>query len=397
MIKLVFINILIISTTTLFSQQRFVTPIEGQYGKDFIIVNYVDWGDGNQIKDPYCLNKTYDGHHGTDFVLRSFDVMDSGIYVLAVDSGTIIEIQDGKFDREKAMSAQKGLGNYVVISHSGNILTYYGHLRKNSIIVKKGDKVIPGQKLALVGSSGNSTGPHLHFEVLDQNLNSVDPFSGPCGNKNSYWINELPFDTSFKNWISGFANYWLTNDTIIEEPEPFQTFYPTDTIIAYWNIGYGLRKNDSFKIEWYTPDNQLWFKFTYKFEQDWWYFFYWSYINIPPLDKTGLWHVKLYRNNKQFDDKEFYFESNQNDIKQKASNNIEYLFIQSDGFSIKVKTDAKFDKVQIHDLSGKLLFSKKFDNDSLEVYIKQNIKSGSYVLSLYNKEKFIASKSFIVL
>ena len=58
-----------------------------------------------------------------------------------------------------------GYGNYVVIQHSDGNYTLYGHLYENSILVKAGDSVSQGQVIAKMGSSGRSTGAHLHFEV----------------------------------------------------------------------------------------------------------------------------------------------------------------------------------------------------------------------------------------
>lgn len=56
-----------------------------------------------------------------------------------------------------------GYGNLIKVDHGGGYVTYYGHLSK--IYVKKGTKVYKGQKIGAVGSTGNSTGPHLHFEI----------------------------------------------------------------------------------------------------------------------------------------------------------------------------------------------------------------------------------------
>lgn len=56
-----------------------------------------------------------------------------------------------------------GFGNYVVIAHSGGLATLYGHLDR--ILVTSGQAVQQGQPIGLEGSSGNSTGPHLHFEA----------------------------------------------------------------------------------------------------------------------------------------------------------------------------------------------------------------------------------------
>lgn len=56
-----------------------------------------------------------------------------------------------------------GYGRLITIQHEGGLATYYGHCSK--ILVKKGQKVSKGQKIGLVGDSGMSNGPHLHFEV----------------------------------------------------------------------------------------------------------------------------------------------------------------------------------------------------------------------------------------
>jgi len=71
-----------------------------------------------------------------------------------------------------ATQSDVGYGNHIIIAHDGHTLTLYGHL--SVMGVKTGDTVKQGQLIGLVGSTGNSTGPHTHFEVRVDG-NPVDP------------------------------------------------------------------------------------------------------------------------------------------------------------------------------------------------------------------------------
>jgi murein DD-endopeptidase MepM/ murein hydrolase activator NlpD len=71
-----------------------------------------------------------------------------------------------------ASPGSTGYGNHIVIALDGHTLTLYGHLQ--AMLVKVGDNVHKGQLIGLMGSTGNSTGPHLHFEVRIEDV-PVDP------------------------------------------------------------------------------------------------------------------------------------------------------------------------------------------------------------------------------
>jgi len=78
-----------------------------------------------------------------------------GTPIYAADSGTVITAQGGY---------NGGYGNTIVIDHGGGKKTRYGHMSK--LFVKVGEEVEKGENIGAMGSTGRSTGPHLHFEVL---------------------------------------------------------------------------------------------------------------------------------------------------------------------------------------------------------------------------------------
>lgn len=80
---------------------------------------------------------------------------------LAANTGTAVKAAAGGLVTHAAPMGS--FGNLVIIDHGGGVVTLYGHLHK--ILVREGDEVTVNQKVATVGSTGRSTGPHLHFEV----------------------------------------------------------------------------------------------------------------------------------------------------------------------------------------------------------------------------------------
>ncbi|MDD6315393.1 MAG: M23 family metallopeptidase [Clostridia bacterium] len=93
---------------------------------------------------PISGNTTF--HYGVDLAAPT------GTKVVAAAAGTVTETGYGSIN-----------GNYIKVSHADGFVTHYTHLQ--SILVKKGDGVAKGEQIGTVGSTGYSTGPHLHFEV----------------------------------------------------------------------------------------------------------------------------------------------------------------------------------------------------------------------------------------
>lgn len=101
-------------------------------------------------------------HNGIDLVKSGGGA--SGTPVIASKSGTVEVVQ----------RSNSGYGNMVLINHGNGYKTRYAHMISGSITVRVGEYVEAGQTIGKVGSTGNSTGPHLHFEVI-RNGETYDP------------------------------------------------------------------------------------------------------------------------------------------------------------------------------------------------------------------------------
>ncbi|HBF38949.1 MAG TPA: peptidase M23, partial [Firmicutes bacterium] len=102
---------------------------------------------------PILRTKKY--HNGEDIAVSS------GTPVHAADSGVVV-----------VSGWEDGYGNYVAIDHGNGISTGYGH--NSRLLVHQGERVTKGQIIAYSGSTGLSTGPHVHFEVRKNGV-PIDP------------------------------------------------------------------------------------------------------------------------------------------------------------------------------------------------------------------------------
>lgn len=124
-------------------------PIDGKLGKDFKVTSYM----GMRI---HPVTKQKKHHNGTD--------------IWSPHEPCIIEAPyDGKvLEAKKSTAAGGGFGNFVILLHKIDgkfYTTLYAHMKDGSLKVKKGDKVTAGQMLGKMGTTGMSTGKHLHWEL----------------------------------------------------------------------------------------------------------------------------------------------------------------------------------------------------------------------------------------
>ncbi len=167
--------------TTMNAEVRFRLPLSS----DTSVHYYYDLEKGGKVKAWNCSTQSYDGHRGTDF---SGGPRGREIYSAAV--GTLDYKIDGFGDGYRGSPDGGGFGNYVRLAHADLFKTYYGHMTVGSVTAKTvGSAIACGELIGGVGTSGSSTGLHLHFEPRKNGV-ADDPFSGPCGGAISWWANQ---------------------------------------------------------------------------------------------------------------------------------------------------------------------------------------------------------------
>jgi hypothetical protein len=383
--KFLVISLFLASFTLRISAQipSFTSPVEGTYLKDYFITSYVDWKLVG-YQDYNCGTKSYNAHQGTDFLLKSFARMDSGVYVIAAAAGTIVEIADTFFDRNMALTTI-GAGNYVAIKHSNNYYTYYTHMKKKSLLVKVGDVVTQGQRLGQIGSSGYSSDPQLHFEVWNDTIEYVDPFSGNCGNSTSMWTNQFAYDSIYRIMDKGLIPIAPTLNILRERYASKQIYTKLDSVICFWVQESGVKLGDTFAFVWYDPQGNPTDTFTSTYYYNSWYYYNWSYIYFPKTGPSGVWHVKYSQNGVLKQDVPFTVDIT-NSI---ATNRVNPSVFQS-GNQINISYPSAY-QIRLYDIRGKLMFDKA-NNKGLVVTDVSGWPAGAYILQFTSKEGFYTQK-----
>jgi murein DD-endopeptidase MepM/ murein hydrolase activator NlpD len=283
----------------------FVTPIGGVAYKDWTIVNYVDLDSGAGVRDYRGGQYAYNGHNAIDFTLANFAKMDAGVDVLAAKAGTVIAVRDGEYDRWSRVNPNPGhQPNYVVIDHGGGVVTEYLHLKRNSLSVSVGQTVSAGQVIGQVGSSGNSTDPHLHFAVYD-NGTAVETYLNP----NHWWQNPLPYAGDVHGALDyGISQHVPTLEELVERPLDQSYFRQSDGPgqVAYaWTNLFGFHSSDQLNYRFYRPDGSLyasWNWTTDDIRYGWWI----AGIGLPDVPDLGEWRVESRRNGETFYSDSFF-------------------------------------------------------------------------------------------
>lgn len=142
-------------------------------------------------------------HNGNHSGVDITHTINSSADIVAAAEGTVI-VAENLTNGSTYPNGPRTYGNYVIIDHGNGYFTCYGHMQYNSITVKVGDKVNKGQKIGVMGTTGYSTGNHLHFEIRQGdswNLGTpIDPstfFNDDCSSIGGIGNGEFLFTSGY--------------------------------------------------------------------------------------------------------------------------------------------------------------------------------------------------------
>jgi murein DD-endopeptidase MepM/ murein hydrolase activator NlpD len=280
----------------------------GYYG----ISNYIDQNLAypNQLLDYDCGNRTYDlssgyNHKGTDIFSWPYPWLKmntNAVEVIAGAPGIIIGKDDGNFDQNCSFCSSACNWNAVYIQHTDGSIAWYGHLKSGTLTTKTvGASVTSGEYLGIMGSSGNSTGPHLHFEVYTNGSYTqlVDPWNGACNSLNpgvSWWATQQPYRVSTLNTTMTHATPPQLGNCPSGENANSQTSFASGNTVYLSSYYRDQLSGQTATHTVYRPDNSVFAQwnqnFTISYNASWWYYS----IILPANATTGVWRYQIQYN-----------------------------------------------------------------------------------------------------
>ncbi len=356
----------------------FIWPTQPKAGFNdygYYTVNYLvdqNLSNPNQLLDYNCGGRTYDwsggNHEGTDIILWPYGwkYMDENVMeVVAAAPGVIINKRNSYFDR-MCVNAGNPNWNGIILEHADGSQTWYWHFQTGSATTKNiGDTVIAGEYLGRAGSSGSSTYPHLHFQVMDSLGATIDPWQGTCNsmNSNSWWQNQQPYNVPSINHI-------CTKKTEVEWyncPDPEIT-YEADTFalgdsLWMWAYTRDLEMNSQMQLNIYNPlgTNVLNWQFVVPWATVATSYVRWFYV-IDPWWVDGTWTFESVYGGVTYQHQ--FVIDNSTSVNENQTFNACFLKPNptKDNITISIPGQQTILEVNVFDQLGKLVFEKSADD-----------------------------------
>jgi murein DD-endopeptidase MepM/ murein hydrolase activator NlpD len=253
------------------------------------------------VRDYACGTRTYDlsnyNHQGVDIYSWPFAwyrMDQSQVLITAAAPGTIIGKDDGNFDRSCGINGNPW--NAVYVRHDDNSVAWYGHMKNGSPTTKAvGQRVAAGEYLGVVGSSGSSTGPHLHLELYDAAGHLTESYAGACNRfaSSTSWVAQRPYYDSAINEIATHSAPPVFPSCGAAETPNYRDVFPTGGL-AYFAAYYRDQLEGQQTV--YTilrPDGSVANTWTHTrpagapYSSSYWY---WSYT--LPATPQGAWKFR---------------------------------------------------------------------------------------------------------
>lgn len=272
-----------------------------KYNSYYGISNYIDNNSEypKKVLDYNCGSRSYDldngyNHSGTDIFLFPFYwnmVYNEQVIVIAAAPGIIVGKFDGNQDKSCGFENNKTDWNALYLRHSDGNVTWYGHMKKFSLTNKIiGDSVAEGEFIGYVGSSGFSSGPHLHFEVHDSKGKILDPWEGPCNKSASLWQNQKPYYEPTINTLLTHSKEMKFNPCPqLDDINAQDTFNCSTKSIIFAAYFHDQQKGELISYKIIRPDGSIFKNWTHSspdiYLSSYWY---WKF-DMPMNPEEGLW------------------------------------------------------------------------------------------------------------
>jgi murein DD-endopeptidase MepM/ murein hydrolase activator NlpD len=272
------------------------------------ISNFVDHDPTvqNKLKDYNCGSRTYDlsggyNHRGVDiftYPFAKYKQQMNYVEVIAAAPGTIIAKYDGNPDQNCAFCTSACNWNAMYIRHADGSVAWYGHLKSGSQNAKSvGASVAEGEFIGVVGSSGNSTGPHLHFEVYADEAQTqlIDPFAGACNSRNgndSWWKNQKPYREPTINRIQTSNALPVDGTCGVSETTNEKDVFAFSETIYFVNFYHDQQAGVNSRYEILYPNGTVYQSWQHAsnttYNASWWY---WFFPSLPAVE--GFWKYRV--------------------------------------------------------------------------------------------------------
>lgn len=246
-------------------------PVDCTLGETCWIARYPDKYTDSTPMDYTCGVRTQEGHDGTDIAFSDLSALAADIPVRAAADGVVWRVRDGVEDQilkpgDENTVSKIGCGNVVILQHPGGWQTNYCHMKNGSVSVEPGQSIAKGTQVGVIGVSGLTEFPHLHFMVRRAHEGgkvSVDPFDGQpltegcnVNNRKNGGLWNVPIDYQETALLPPLVTEKRADRATMWQPQPSRV--NANTRVLYFQArGFHVQEGDTWRLQLTAPDGSL--------------------------------------------------------------------------------------------------------------------------------------------